>query len=755
MSTLNLISQPLGAPPSVGTQGSLLFEEETFLSGTIERITYFNPQNGQCVLDVKAPKTKSHFLVTGFLSSAHPGLTVDASLILNNEQKRKLKASEPITDVLKAASLVVRAPQSSRDLKKFLKSGALPAVGKHLSKIIGEAFDNNFFTILDENPERLRKISGIGAKRFKQIMASWAEYKFINQFEQYLFTANLPLSWARILWVHHAFDARHFLQTNPYETVKRYDFSFQIVDAFALKQGFRENDMTRVRCALFDVLKTHYKQGHCAYPEDKTISETAIELMLDTSLVDDALELELLEENVVIDTIDGINCIYIKDVWETERRVAKLFADFKNKPPPWGEFHLQKVLMWAQDLLEINLAPLQVKAIETALSSKLTVITGGPGTGKTTLIRSLITILKTQHCPFVMCSPTGRGAQRLEETTGAPGLTIHRLLKYNSATGGFVFNKDNRLNVDLVLVDEVSMVDLQLMSHLLEALPPHCALILVGDVDQIPPVGAGHILQSLIESNQFTTVKLTEIFRQSKDSAIKINAQKINQGEMPTESTLEGEFHYIKANGRERIQKTLVSLLTKTIPQRYGIVDPQQVQVLVPMNKGPLGTIQLNEELQQYFTDFTGHEKSISGFEHYFKTGDKVMVTKNDYRKDVFNGDIGFIHNINHFEQFVEVQFDERRVFFNFDELDRLTLAYAISIHKSQGSEYRAVIVVIAEEHLPLVRRQLIYTAITRGKEHVFLVAEPLALKAALTLDENNRRWQKLSELLVMDAPAF
>jgi exodeoxyribonuclease V alpha subunit len=343
----------------------------------------------------------------------------------------------------------------------------------------------------------------------------------------------------------------------------------------------------------------------------------------------------------------------------------------------------------------------------------------------------------------------------LDEATGAPARTIHRLLKYKS-DGTFTYNKSNPLDLDLVLIDEASMVDLSLMSHLLDSLPETCALILVGDADQIPPVGAGNILQAVIASDRFNVVRLTDIFRHSEKSMIKINAHRINYGEMPiTEGDGKADFHYIPVQGIEQTKKVINRLVTDIIPNQCGITDPSQFQILVPLNRGALGTQQLNEELQHQISveisDQPASEdgiESVGGFGQAFKRGDKVMVVKNDYSKEVFNGDIGFIYRIDQSMQCLEVQFDERLIRFGFDELDRLSLAYAISIHKSQGSEYKAVIVVINQEHLPMAQRHLIYTAVTRGKEHVFLVAEPQALQTAILSDENNKRWQKLPELL-------
>jgi len=710
------------------------------IKGHVEKVVFLNPVTGQCLLDVKPEGAKGHLMVTGYVSSVFPGQSLIAKI------GREVKEEE--AKILPASSLEIGPPLIERTLRKFLKSPAMSELGKNVAKSLAEKFPQNLFAVMDLDPKRLSEAEGVGGKRRTQILEAWSKFKFQERFKKFLFAEQLPLEWADQLWSFFKEEAQEFFTENPYVVARDHNLSFDLVDAYALRRGSAIDSEERLRCALHDMLKEFYKQGHCAYPEEKLLAEATYKLNCNRESLESALEIELIEKKFVEDRIADTPCIYLKEVWELERNVAHKLRAFQFKDTPWGWFNLDKVLTWSQGILNLQLAPLQKEAIETALSSPLTVITGGPGTGKTTLVRALTTILQTQFLKFALCTPTGRAAKRLEEATGQPAQTIHRLLKLNGLTGEFAHNRDNPLDVDLVLIDEISMVDITLMNHLLEAIPDHCALILVGDADQIPPVGAGNILQSMIDSQRFTVVRLKEIFRQSEESLIKINAQRINSGQMPLKSDLIGsDFHYLPVHGNEEAKHMVFDLATRVIPNEYGITDQKQVQILVPMNTGALGTQKLNQELQKVFVggDSAG---GIVGFEQNFAVGDKVMVIKNDYKKNLFNGDIGFILRIDHLNQYLDIEFDDRRIRFDFEELERLSLAYAISIHKSQGSEYRAVIVVVTAEHLPLAQRHLIYTAVTRGKELVFLVAEPQALQTAIASDENNRRWEKLTELL-------
>lgn len=707
--------------------------------GYVERVSYFNAETGQCLLEIKETDRDLVFSISECLPWVYPGLKI----------KGTLGAYDKESAIWKAQNIVLSWPDQRKALKKFFHAEILPGIGPRLSKILAEAFPSDFFNVLEKSPEDLLNVSGIGKKKKDQILKSWIHFKSKNELLSFLFDQQLPLEWATSLWTLYDEQSLEKLLKFPYHVGSHLHFSFELIDNLALQRGAALDSIERLRFGFKHVLWSFYKQGHCAYPEDLVFREAQILLEASRDQLEEILEIEILENQVVTETIAGVPCLYFKEVWDTERDVARRLSEFQFKEPSWGWFNFQKVLTWAQNILNIQLAALQQEAIKTALTSSLTVITGGPGTGKTTLIRSLVTILQTQHLRFVLCSPTGRAAQRLSEATGQPAQTIHRLLKLNSLNGKFFYNEDNPMDVDLVLVDEASMVDLQLFSDLLKALPRHCAIILVGDADQIPSVGAGNILQSIISSSLFKVVRLTDIFRQRENSQIKKNALRINAGLMPLNEEAR-DFQYIPVQNTYEAKLQMNHLLAKVIPEKYGIKNPSDVQVLVPLNQGILGAQKLNQEIQAQLGKEKHLPSSPLGFGQNFQLGDKVMVLKNDYKKDIFNGDIGFIEKIDQERQFFEINFSGRSVIFEFSKMDRLTLAYAISIHKAQGSEYRAVIVILTDEHLSLAQRHLVYTAVTRGKENVFLIAQPTALSKAL--QDVERRWEKLTELLCPSA---
>jgi exodeoxyribonuclease V alpha subunit len=714
--------------------------------GEIKRIFPVDEDKGECIVELRSCSDQKRF----FVKVTRPSLRIGLQLSFEVEFLGSRESSIEVP--LQAKWMTTEEPQSTVALRRFLKSGVLPSQGNKTIRTIAKHLKGCFFSILSDTPEKLLDIPGVGKKRQLQILKDWRSYSTLREVEEFLFSNHLPLKWAPSLVSHYQEQSLEVLTKAPYSVLLNEDFDFLLIDSFALKIGFPKDALVRVGAGLNYLLKKHVAQGHCAFPEAQLMSETESFLAVSKSLVEDALEAELIQESLSLETIDNIACIYPYELWKAEREAASRLQLIHTEVGPTAYLSPHKVVNWAQTILNIRLAPKQQDAIQTVLSSPLTIITGGPGTGKTTLIRALTTILDLQHSRFALCSVTGRAAQRLTEATQVTATTIHRLLRFDPLTGGFLHGSAYPLDLDLVLIDEASMVDLKLLDALLRALPVGCQLVLVGDADQLPSVGPGTILRSLIASQCFPVVILTDIFRQVQDSAIRANAEKINAGQMPGPMPRSlRDFDYIPVSSSEAAREVILDLLKNVIPNRFGVLDAAQTQILTPMNRGAAGSQQLNEDLRDLFTLEDGLQ--IRDAQKSFRVGDKVMILKNDYNKSVFNGDVGFIRTLDPRLRLIEVEVGARRVPFSFDELDALTLAYVVSIHKSQGSEYKIVIVLLTKEHQSLAQRNLIYTAVTRGKEHVFLVAEPPVLKKAVETVEF--RWQKLTELLRASTPVF
>ena len=453
---------------------------------------------------------------------------------------------------------------------------------------------------------------------------------------------------------------------------------------------------------------------------------------------------------LIREAIDGEPCVYSSAAFLSEAGIVERLLELKSAPLPWKAIDTEKAVEWVNRRLDVTLGPIQTQAVEEALQSKVLILTGGPGTGKTTLTRAITTILGAKGVRLSLCSPTGRAAKRLSECTGLEAKTIHRLLGYDRGKGGFLHGKESPLEVDLLILDEASMVDTFLMYSLLKALPPTAALLIVGDVDQIPSVGPGAILRSLIDSRALPTVRLTQIFRQAAKSQIISNAHRINQGEMPQLRELgkESDFHFIRSEDPGKTVQTIVDLAKNRIPRKFGLDPLKDIQILCPMNRGGLGAHALNVELQKAFNPSPPVKVERFGF--VFAPGDKVMVTSNDYDKEVFNGDIGIIRTLDMEEQEAVIDFEGREITFRFGEMDILTLAYAITIHKAQGSEYPVVILPIAMQHFMMLRRNLLYTGVTRGKKLVVLIGQERAIETAVEARDQGKRWTKLAERLRM-----
>jgi exodeoxyribonuclease V alpha subunit len=512
-----------------------------------------------------------------------------------------------------------------------------------------------------------------------------------------------------------------------------------------MRLGIAHDSLIRARAGVRHVLQEIATEGHCAAHWDNLAKSASELLEIPGTIIEEAIQAEIIAKTLVKDTIEGKACLFLSSLFRAESGAATSITRLLRGTPPWGVIEAEKAIAWVERKNGLTLSTSQREAVKLALTNKVVVITGGPGVGKTTLVNNILMIIRTKKMRVSLCAPTGRAAKRLSESTGIEAKTIHRLLEFDPKSFGFKRDKDNPLETDLVVIDESSMVDIILMNKLLAAVPTNAALMIVGDVDQLPSVGPGSVLSDIIDSGLVPTVRLTEIFRQAANSRIIVNAHRINKGEVPlsAEGAELSDFYFIPANTPEEIHDKLIEVVTERIPKRFGLHPVRDVQVLTPMNRGGLGSHSLNAELQKVLNE--NGEPKVTRFGTTFAPNDKVIQTVNNYDKEVFNGDIGQIIEIDIEEGLVQVDYDGRTVEYEFNELDEVSLAYATSIHKSQGSEYPAVVIPLAMQHYTLLERNLLYTAVTRGKKLVTIIGQPRALAMAVKNRKSNKRLTKLA----------
>jgi exodeoxyribonuclease V alpha subunit len=544
-------------------------------------------------------------------------------------------------------------------------------------------------------------------------------------------------------------EAVQLISENPYRLARDIrGIGFLTADRVAEKLGIEKTAMIRVRAGISFALAEAMDEGHCGLPIDELTQLTEKLIEVPSPLILSALALELEAGEVVADTVEDRECVFLTGLYRAEQGIATRLRVLTGFRLPWPEIDAAKAIPWVEARTGLALAESQRLAVELSLRSKVLVITGGPGVGKTTLVNSILKIVRAKGVEVALCAPTGRAAKRLTESTGLEGRTIHRLLESDPKTGGFKRDEENPLECDLLVVDEASMVDVLLMRALLKALPDRSALLIVGDVDQLPSVGPGQVLGDLIASEAVPVVRLTEVFRQAAQSRIIVNAHRINRGQMPEwEAVKDSDFFFVDAQEPEDGVRKLLSVVRDRIPARFGLDPVRDVQVLCPMNRGGLGARALNIELQKALNP--PGEARVERFGWTFCPGDKVMQVTNDYDRDVFNGDLGVITSLDMEESELAVSFEGREVIYGFGELDELVLAYATTIHKAQGSEYPAVVIPLTTQHYTMLARNLLYTGVTRGKRLVVLVGQRKALAIAVRNGNGRRRWSKLREWLV------
>ena len=709
------------------------------LSGTVERIVFHSEDSGFSVLRVRVKGSREPVTVTGYVAAVSSGEFVECVGEWINDRTYGMQ--------FKARELTVVPPATTEGIEKYLASGMVKGVGQHFAKVLVDAFGEKVFSVIENDPEKLCCLPGIGEKRREMIVEAWQEQKAVRDIMVFLQSHGVGTARAVRIYKIYGDRAITTVTGNPYRLVLDIQgIGFKTADTIASRLGTSPESPLRARAGVRHVLQEFSGDGHCAVTKERLIEKSVELLGVSCEVIEEAVKEEIVSGGLVRDEINGVPCIYLAPLYRAENSVAVSVRRLSMGELPWGGVDAGQALEEAEKLTGLELSASQEEALKLALCSKFLVITGGPGVGKTTLVNTILQIIRTKGLNVALCAPTGRAAKRLAESTGYEAKTIHRLLEFDPHSFDFKRGRDNPLNTDLVVVDESSMIDVLLMGKLLAAIPEHAAVILVGDADQLPSVGPGAVLGDIISSGVVPVVRLTEIFRQASESGIIINAHRINRGEMPLNNDRDRltDFYFVPAGEQDDIHTKLLEVVLKRIPLRFGLDPVRDIQVLTPMNRGGLGTNALNAALQKELNPDSGN--GVVRFGTEYSENDKVIQLVNNYDKEVFNGDIGVIRSVDKEENNVVVDFDKRQVEYEFGELDELALAYATTIHKSQGSEYCAVVIPLAMQHYMLLQRNLLYTAVTRGKKLVMIIGQYKALTAAVSNSEAKGRLTNLAE---------
>ncbi len=748
------------------------------LDGSVENIVFRNEENHYTVARFRPNDAGRLFrddlmTIVGILPGIHVGelLTVEGEWENDPRYGRQLHIT----------TFTQRLPASREGIIRYLSSGLIKGIGPKKAKLIVDHFGEQTLAIIEQQPERLSEVKGIGAKEREQITHAWAEQSEIKELHLFLQSHEVSMNIATRVYKEYGKDSIKVVRENPYQLAHDVQgIGFRTADDIAVKLGLPRDSVPRLTTGLQYVLtQAANDDGHCFLQEQELLRLAAEALDTSHELLLPAMEQLRNERDVFIEPPPQLlppsmplfalssfqqtstdpaemfamqepeteeaqpqQRIYFGPFWHAENgtaRLLKLLLHTNSILPPTSEQQWNLIFERLKERRGMILTEKQRAAVQMAYHYKVSILTGGPGTGKSTSLRALLMLLRTRKIEVALTAPTGRAAKRMSEATGVPAKTLHRLLEYAPHDNSYQRNEDNPLPYQFVIVDEISMVDILLFYHLLKALPRNAHLLLVGDADQLPSVGPGNVLRDLLRSESIPTVRLTELFRQASESKIIVNAHRINAGQMPsTRIEAKSDFFFIAEEDPVRLQQLVLDLVQKRLPARYHFNPLSDIQVLAPMYKGPVGVTALNDELQARLNPSPPAQVEWAG--HIFRVGDKVMQTRNNYDKGVFNGDVGWIRAINREQAIVKVEFVEEAgpllVEYEFHELEELTLAYAITIHKSQGSEYPVVIIPLVIQHRMLLQRNLLYTAITRAKKFCVLVGQPYALEIAV---RNNR----------------
>ena len=748
--------------------------DKEIVEGTIRSVVFHNDENGYTVLHVEIPSE--------FELAKNPEITIVGKAQAVWEGEEVKAEGQWVTDKVhgrqfKAETLTCIAPRSLKGIEKYLASGLIKGIGPVLAKRIVDTFGEETMMVLSHQSGRLNEVPKLGAAKIRQIRESWHQNETMR--ENMIFGQTYGISVIKMTKIVRKYgpDAVAIVKADPYRLCRDiWGIGFATADKIALSVGIPKDSPLRARASISYTLETEAEDGgHCWTYENDLLLHANELTGIPTEILSEALSAEINEGRVVVDGLssehpnnrsaDQVRKIYLRSLYYSERDVARRVRAILGTPRGFASFDAEKAIAWWQSRAGFELAPKQHQALENSLKSKFSIITGGPGVGKTTIIRALVEIYeakfrsrggtasvrqqdgggKSTQGRVVLAAPTGRAAKRMTESVGVPAQTIHRLLKWNPVTNKFTFNAENKLEGDVFIFDETSMIDVKLACDLLSAIPDSAVVVWVGDTDQLPSVGAGSVLGDLIKSGAVPSTKLDFIFRQDTSGLIVTNAHHVNAGEPLEIRQGDTDFYFMRCEDPEMCVKRAIEFMTTRIPRKFGMDPLQDVQVLVPMRKNVLGTDNLNVELQKALNP---RGDAIIRGGTMFRTGDRVMQLRNNYDKDVYNGDVGFVKAVNSDDRSMVVNFDGRPVKYDGGDLDELVLAYATTIHKSQGSEYPAVIVIIHTQHYVMLQRNLLYTAITRGKRLVLLMGVPYAIDQAIKTNTVRERRTSLAEML-------
>ncbi|OQX65008.1 MAG: recombinase RecD [Desulfococcus sp. 4484_242] len=724
------------------------------LTGQIERITYTNEENGYTVARLNVSGRRDLVTVVGNLIAPMPGEVVR----LKGEWSYHARYGEQF----KISHCQTTVPASVEAIRKYLGSGLIKGIGPVMAKRIVKAFGAETLNIIEKDIDSLSRVEGIGAKRIDMIRKAWADQKEIRDVMLFLQGHGVSPGYAAKIFNRYGGRAIQVVRENPYRLASDiFGIGFVTADRIARNMGFAKDSRLRVEAGILYVLHQLSDEGHVYFPYEALLDKCGEILEVQSEKVREALEIISAEKRVVMEDLPlaaartgGVRGVYLAPLYIAETGIARRLKSLVAAPKSIRLIDAEKALAWVQKQLAITLAPDQACAVRAAAENKALVITGGPGTGKTTIIKAILTIFSRLKIRILLAAPTGRAAKRMTEITGYEARTIHRMLEYSLQRGGFQKNEDAPLDCDLLVIDEASMIDTALMYHLLKAVPAEATVILVGDVNQLPSVGPGNVLSDIIRSRATAVAELREIFRQARESRIVINAHRINSGLLPSLKPSRDridDFYFIERQDPEAVLAEIIQLVARRIPARFGLDPVQDIQVLTPMHKGVVGAGRLNAALQAALNP-TSQGLDRGGMR--LKVKDKVMQIRNNYEKEVFNGDMGRIIRVDPELREVVISFDGRPIPYDFTELDEIVLSYAVSVHKAQGSEYPAVVLPLVMQHYVLLQRNLLYTAVTRGRGLVILVGDKKALAVAVHNNKTRKRYTGLKERLAGEAGA-